>query len=195
MKLVFATHNQNKFKEVQALMPSGIELVSLTDIDCHEDIPETSNTIEGNAALKVAYVKKHYGLDCFADDTGLEVKALDNAPGVYSARYAGQEANAENNMAKLLHNLSKKSDRSARFKTVISLAFKGKEMSFEGICKGVITKTKQGIKGFGYDPIFLPDGKSQTFAQMTLEEKSEIGHRGKAMQQLIAYLNANESEL
>jgi XTP/dITP diphosphohydrolase len=163
--------------------------LSLTDINCHDDIPETAATIEGNAALKVAYVKAHYGLDCFADDTGLEVAALNNEPGVFSARYAGQDANAEKNMAKLLANLENKEDRSARFKTIIALSFQGLETSFEGICEGRITKAKQGDDGFGYDPIFLPTGSSQTFAQMTLEEKSEIGHRGKAMRQLIGHFN------
>ena len=187
MKLVFATHNQNKFNEVKAFLPSTIELLSLTDINCHEDIPETASTIEGNAALKVAHVKLHYGLDCFADDTGLEVTALNNEPGVFSARYAGPNANAENNMTKLLTNLADKEDRSARFKTVIALSFQGTETAFEGICEGTITKTKQGDKGFGYDPIFLPKGKIQTFAQMSLKEKSEIGHRGKAMRQLFDY--------
>lgn len=187
MKLVFATHNQNKFKEVKAFLPENIELLSLTDINCHEDIPETASTIEGNAALKVAHVKEQYGLDCFADDTGLEVTALNNEPGVFSARYAGPEANAEKNMMKLLKNLSNKEDRSARFKTVIALSFQGEETFFEGICEGTITKIKHGDKGFGYDPIFLPNGKSQTFAQMSLEEKSEIGHRGKAMRQLFDF--------
>ena len=187
MKLVFATHNLNKFKEVQSLLPSNIELVSLTDIGCHDDIPETAATIEGNALLKVKYVKDNYGLDCFADDTGLEVSSLNNAPGVYSARYAGADANAQSNMNKLLDNMRDIQDRAARFKTVIALSYKGEDILFEGICKGTIITQKRGAKGFGYDPIFLPDGKNQTFAEMSLQEKSTIGHRGKAMQKLITH--------
>ena len=187
MKLVFATHNLNKFKEVQSLLPDTIELVSLTDIGCHDDIPETAATIEGNALLKVKYVKDNYGLDCFADDTGLEVKALKNAPGVYSARYAGPDASAENNINMLLKNMAGIQDRSARFKTIIALSFKGEDFLFEGICQGAIISQKKGGKGFGYDPIFLPDGKNQTFAEMSLQEKSIIGHRGKAMQKLIKH--------
>ena len=187
MKLVFATHNLNKFKEVQSLLPDTIELVSLTDIGCHNDIPETAATIEGNALLKVKYVKDNYGLNCFADDTGLEVKALKNAPGVYSARYAGPDASAENNINMLLENMTGIQDRSARFKTIIALSFKGEDFLFEGICQGAIISQKKGGKGFGYDPIFLPDGKNQTFAEMSLQEKSIIGHRGKAMQKLITH--------
>lgn len=187
MKLVFATHNLNKFKEVQSLLPSNIELVSLTDIGCYDDIPETAATIEGNALLKVKYVKDNYGLDCFADDTGLEVSSLNNAPGVYSARYAAPDANAQSNMNKLLDNMRDIQDRSARFKTVIALSYKGEDILFEGICKGTIITQKRGAKGFGYDPIFLPDGKNQTFAEMSLQEKSTIGHRGKAMQKLITH--------
>jgi XTP/dITP diphosphohydrolase len=189
MKLVFATHNLNKFKEVQSLLPDTIELVSLTDIGCHNDIPETAATIEGNALLKVKYVKDNYGLNCFADDTGLEVKALKNAPGVYSARYAGPDASAENNINMLLENMVGIQDRSARFKTVIALSFKGEDFLFEGICQGAIISQKKGGKGFGYDPIFLPDGKNQTFAEMSLQEKSIIGHRGKAMQKLIKHFS------
>ena len=189
MKLVFATHNLNKFKEVQSLLPDTIELVSLTDIGCHDDIPETAATIEGNALLKVRYVKNNYGLDCFADDTGLEVKALNKAPGVYSARYAGPDANAENNINMLLENMTGIQDRSARFKTIIALSLKGEDLLFEGICQGSIITQKRGAKGFGYDPIFLPDGKNQTFAEMSLKEKSTIGHRGKAMQKLITHFS------
>ncbi|MDB3977062.1 non-canonical purine NTP diphosphatase [Flavobacteriaceae bacterium] len=188
MKLVFATHNLNKFKEVQSLLPPTIQLLSLTDIDCHDDIPETANTIEGNALLKVAYVKEKYGLDCFADDTGLEVTSLNNAPGVYSARYAGVGATDQSNIEKLLDKMSKIQDRKARFKTVIALTYMGEKQLFEGICQGLILSQARGVKGFGYDPVFLPDGKNQTFAEMTLQEKSSIGHRGKAMQQLITYL-------
>ena len=189
MKLVFATHNLNKFREVQSLLPDTIELVSLTDIGCYDDIPETATTIEGNAVLKVKHVKDNYGLDCFADDTGLEVKALNNAPGVYSARYAGPDASAENNINMLLEKMTGIQDCSARFKTVIALSFKGEDILFEGICQGSIISQKRGAKGFGYDPIFLPDGKNQTFAEMSLQEKGTIGHRGKAMQKLITYFS------
>lgn len=189
MKLVFATHNQNKFKEVKALMPSHIELFSLTDIDCNEDIPETEITIEGNAVLKSKYVKEYYGYDCFADDTGLEVPSLNNEPGVYSARYARPDNNALANMKKLLKNLSENKNRAARFKTAISLVYNRDEKIFLGICEGEITRSQRGADGFGYDPIFQPAGFNQTFAEMTLKQKSEIGHRGKAIRQLIEYLS------
>lgn len=189
MKLVFATHNQNKFKEVKAMMPSYIELLSLSHIGCNEDIAETETTIEGNAILKAKYVKDTYGYDCFADDTGLEVNVLNNEPGVYSARYAGPENNAQANMEKLLLNLSEKEDREARFKTAISLLFEGKEELFLGICHGEILEEQRGKDGFGYDPIFKPKGYNETFAEMSLEQKSEIGHRGRAIRQLIDYLS------
>lgn len=189
MKLVFATHNQNKFREVKAMMPSYIELLSLTHIDCNEDIDETETTIEGNAILKAKYVKDNYGYDCFADDTGLEVKALNNEPGVYSARYAGPENDAQANMEKLLVNLSEKENREARFKTAISLVFEGKEELFLGICEGEILEAQRGKDGFGYDPVFKPIGYKETFAEMSLEQKSEIGHRGRAIRQLIDYLS------
>jgi len=189
MKLVFATHNVNKLKEVQALVPSHIQLLSLTDINCNEEIPETEPTIEGNAKLKADYVRNTYGLNCFADDTGLEVTALDGAPGVYSARYAGPENNAEANMAKLLENLDGVSDRSAQFKTVIALSLDASEKSFTGICKGEIIHKARGDKGFGYDPIFQPTGYRQTFAEISSEEKGKISHRGKAIRALVGYLN------
>lgn len=192
MKLVFATHNRNKLKEVQELVPSHIELLSLSDINCHEDIPETEPTIEGNARLKADYVKKNYGFNCFADDTGLLVDALDGDPGVYSARYAGPDGNAEANMAKLLTNLDGSSDRSARFKTVIALSLDDREFDFEGICEGKIIEQGRGDKGFGYDPIFLPDGFDLTFAEMNSEEKGKISHRGKAIRQLVAFLEKVE---
>jgi XTP/dITP diphosphohydrolase len=188
LKLIFATHNQNKFIEVNALLPGYIELLSLNDIDCDEDIPETAETIAGNAIQKAEYVKLHYGMDCFADDTGLEVTALNNAPGVYSARYAGPGKDANANMQKLLDELEGSEDRSARFKTVIALTLRGQPVLFQGICEGQITRQARGDKGFGYDPIFQPDGYQQTFAEMPLSLKSEIGHRGKAMRQLIDYL-------
>ena len=189
MKLVFATHNKNKFLEVQTMMPPDIDLLSLSDIDCNEDIAETENTIEGNAILKATYVKEHYGYDCFADDTGLEVNSLNNEPGVYSARYAGPDNNANANIQKLLLNLSEKENRAARFKTAISLVFEGKKALFLGICEGEIVEEQKGIGGFGYDPVFKPNGYKTTFAEMSLDQKSEIGHRGRAMRQLIDYLS------
>lgn len=187
MKLVFATNNLNKLKEVQALLPSSIQLVSLADIGCKEDIPETSSTIEGNAKQKATYIKEHYGYDCFADDTGLEVEALDGDPGVYSARYAGEAKNANANMNKLLTELKEKENRNAQFKTVIALVKNEELILFTGICSGSITKKKTGLGGFGYDPIFLPNGYTQTFAELPLSEKNKIGHRGKAVLQLIEY--------
>ncbi|WP_339623950.1 non-canonical purine NTP diphosphatase [uncultured Winogradskyella sp.] len=189
MKIVFATNNLNKLKEVQALVPKNITLLSLKDILCKEDIPETQPTIEGNAKQKAEYIKTNYGYDCFADDTGLEVDALDGEPGVYSARYAGAQRNAIENMDKLLSELKNKDSRNAQFKTVIALHLNGELTTFTGICKGEITKVKQGEKGFGYDPVFSPNGYNKTFAEMTLIEKNTIGHRGKAVAQLIAFLN------
>jgi XTP/dITP diphosphohydrolase len=189
LKIVFATHNKNKLKEVKALLPTHIELLSLTDIGCIEDIPETSDTIEGNAVLKANYVKSNYGYDCFADDTGLEVTTLDNAPGVYSARYGGPEKNSEANKEKLLMDLANKSNRIARFKTAIALNLDTKSKLFLGICEGSITTSPRGEKGFGYDAIFQPNGYDKTFAEMTLKFKSEIGHRGKAVRQLICFLS------
>ena len=188
MTLVFATHNTNKLKEIQALMPAHIQLKSLTDIGCNEDIIEDAPTIEGNARLKARYVKEKYGYDCFADDTGLEVTALDGAPGVYSARYAGEQKNAEDNITKLLKELHDKEDRSAQFKTVIALILDEKETCFEGICSGRITKERKGSSGFGYDPVFQPSNYTETFAQMPLALKNKIGHRGKATQKLLDYL-------
>lgn len=188
MKLVFATHNQNKFIEVKAQLPNHIELLSLDDIGCTEDIIETADTIEGNAILKANYVRDHYGLDCFADDTGLEVAALDGAPGVYSARYAGPGNDAQANMKKLMTALKDNTNRQARFKTAIALSIHMKQVLFLGICEGSITEEPRGEKGFGYDPVFLPKNEKKTFAQMSMEQKRSIGHRGKAMQQLIEYL-------
>ena len=188
MKLVFATQNKNKVKEIQALMPKGIELLSLEEIGCSEDIPETSPTIEGNAIQKADYVKEKYGYDCFADDTGLEVAALNGAPGVYSARYAGEEKSSDANIEKLLKELQNKEDRSARFKTVIALHFEGQLHTFTGICPGNVIFERKGSQGFGYDPVFQPEGKELTFAEMDLSEKSEISHRARATQQLIDFL-------
>jgi len=188
MQLVFATNNLDKLREVQVLIPEYIQLLSLRDIGCFEDVPETQDTIEGNAIQKAQYIKQHYGYDCFADDTGLEVSALDGAPGVYSARYAGPQRNAEDNMNKLLSALAKKLDRTARFKTVIALLLNNNLQTFSGICKGHITHKKQGNMGFGYDPIFKSDGYEHTFAELSLEEKNNIGHRGKAVRQLVEFL-------
>ncbi|WP_010520944.1 non-canonical purine NTP diphosphatase [Aquimarina agarivorans] len=189
MKIVFATANQNKVKEVQALLPDTVQILSLKDINCLEDIPETSETIEGNAIQKAQYIFDNYGYACFADDTGLEVDALNGDPGIYSARYAEPEKNADNNMSKLLNELAAKNNRKAHFKTVIAIIGFNKELkTFEGICNGEITTEKYGEKGFGYDPIFKPFGYDITFAQMPLAEKNKIGHRGKAVQKLISYL-------
>ena len=189
MKLVFATHNENKVKEVKYLLPPNVELLSLNDIGCFDEIPETSPTIEGNAQLKVAYVKANFGLDCFADDTGLVVPALNNEPGVYSARYAGPNKNASDNINKLLNNLQNITNRDAYFKTVIALGVSSQIKLFTGICKGTIIFEKKGNLGFGYDPIFQPNNFKQTFAEITLEQKNKIGHRGKAVRLLIDYLS------
>jgi XTP/dITP diphosphohydrolase len=188
MKLVFASNNKNKILEIQSMLPESIQILSLEDIGCLEDIPETANTIEGNAILKANYVTQKYGCDCFADDTGLEVEALNGEPGVFSARYAGEQKNADDNMTKLLFELENKSNRSARFKTVICLNIDGNQHLFTGIAKGEIIKEKTGNGGFGYDPIFQPEGYQQTFAQISLDVKNQISHRGKATKQLIAFL-------
>jgi XTP/dITP diphosphohydrolase len=190
MKLVFASNNKNKIKEIQSILPENIKILSLEEIGCHEDIPETADTIEGNAILKADYITQKYGYDCFADDTGLEVNALNGEPGVYSARYAGAQRNADDNMNKLLDALADKQDRSAKFKTVIALNINGEQHLFTGIAKGEITLNKTGNQGFGYDPIFRPENYSETFAELSLETKNKIGHRGKATEQLIDFLNA-----
>ncbi len=189
MRIVFATHNPNKLKEVQALMPTKIELLSLEDIGCDEDIPETAETIDDNAILKANYVRDKYKMDCFADDTGLEVEALNGDPGVHSARYAGEGKDNEDNIKKLLERLEGKDSRVARFKTVIALNIGNRQLLFTGICKGVITREKRGSGGFGYDPVFIPKGSNKTFAEMAQEEKSAISHRGKALKKLIDYLS------
>ncbi|MEO8240445.1 MAG: non-canonical purine NTP diphosphatase [Flavobacterium sp.] len=190
MNLVFASNNKNKIKEIQSILPENIKILSLEEIGCHEEIPETADTIEGNAVLKANYVTEKYGYDCFADDTGLEVIALNGEPGVYSARYAGEQRDANDNMNKLLEALSGKSDRSAQFKTVIALNLKGKQWLFTGIAKGTITLKKTGNHGFGYDPIFQPENYSETFAELSSEIKNKISHRAKATQQLIDFLNS-----
>jgi XTP/dITP diphosphohydrolase len=188
MKLVFASNNKNKIQEIQALVPNTFQIVSLEDIGCFEDIPETADTIEGNAILKANYVTEKYGYDCFADDTGLEVEALNGAPGVYSARYAGEQKDANDNMDKLLSELKDKSNRKANFKTVIALNLNGKQNLFTGIINGKIIEEKIGTNGFGYDPIFVADGYEKTFAELSMEEKSTISHRGIAVKELILFL-------
>jgi XTP/dITP diphosphohydrolase len=188
MKLVFATNNKYKILEVQQLLPETIEIVSLESIGCFEEIPETATTIEENAIMKANYVTQKYGYNCFADDTGLEVDALNGAPGVFSARYAGEQRSSDDNMSKLLDALSNKINRKAQFKTIIALNLNGKQHLFTGIAKGEITLKKIGNQGFGYDPIFIPEGHTATFAQLSLEEKGNISHRGKATEQLINFL-------
>ncbi|TVZ59354.1 XTP/dITP diphosphohydrolase [Flavobacteriaceae bacterium MAR_2010_105] len=188
MQLVFATNNLNKLKEVQKLIPQHIKLLSLNDIGCFEEIPETQTTIEGNAIQKAEYVKTHYGYDCFADDTGLEVDYLNGAPGVFSARYAGEQRDPNANMDMLLLNLYQVTNRAAQFKTVIALQLNGEIHTFTGICKGEITEKKFGNQGFGYDPIFKPLGYNQTFAEMELELKNQISHRWKALMKLICFI-------
>jgi len=190
MQIVFATNNINKIKEVQALLPKSIQIISLESIGCFEDIPETADTIEGNAIQKANYITKKYGYDCFADDTGLEVEALNGEPGVFSARYAGGQRNANDNMNLLLEKLQNQTNRKAQFKTVIALNLKGKQHLFTGIAAGEITLEKIGNQGFGYDPIFRPKGFSETFAQLSLAQKGQISHRGKATQALIAFLES-----
>lgn len=191
MQLVFASNNKNKILEIQSMLPKSIQIISLDEINCLEEIPETSNTIEGNAILKANYVTHKYGYDCFADDTGLEVESLNNEPGVFSARYAGEQKNANDNMNKLLANLEGKTNRSAQFKTVIALNLNGKQHLFTGIAKGEITLEKTGNQGFGYDPIFQPENFKETFAQLSLAVKNKISHRGKATLQLIDFLRVH----
>lgn len=188
MKLVFASNNKNKIKEIQLLVPASIEIVSLEDIGCTEDIPETADTIEGNAILKANYVTEKYGLNCFADDTGLEVEALNGAPGVYSARFAGEPKDDNNNMNELLFQLENETNRNANFKTVIALNLNGKQELFVGMIFGKIISEKIGTNGFGYDPIFVAEGYEKTFAELDMEEKSNISHRGIAVKQLITFL-------
>ena len=188
MKLVFATNNKHKLEEVRAILGNRIEVLSLNDINCHDDIPETADTLEGNALIKARYIHDKFGVDCFADDTGLEVESLNGEPGVYSARYAGEECNPEANMYKLLQNLTGKNNRNALFRTVIALIIQGEEKLFNGIVKGTISNEKMGNAGFGYDPIFIPEGFSESFAQMTSDMKNSISHRYRATEELSKYL-------
>ena len=189
MKLVFATNNLNKLSEIQSLVPKEIEILSLKDIDCNEELAETTPTLEGNALQKASYVFENYGYNCFADDTGLEIDALNGDPGVYSARYAGEECRAEDNINLVLQKLKGQTNRIAEFRTVIALIIDGKETVFEGSCKGKITEFRSGVEGFGYDPIFLPNGFDKTFAEMKQNEKGAISHRGKAVKKLVEFFD------
>jgi len=189
MKICFATNNHKKIEEVKAALGDQIEIVSLEAIGCLEELPETGDTLEHNAFQKARYVKEHYGVDCFADDTGLEVNSLNGEPGVYSGRYAGEPRSDERNMDKLLKTLNHQDDRSARFRTVIALILDGNEYQFEGVATGEILTQRTGDGGFGYDPIFRPDGFTRSFAQLTMLEKNQISHRGKAVQSLIDFLS------
>lgn len=188
-KIVFATNNKHKLEEVASILEGKVEVLSLNDINCFEDIPETADTLEGNALIKARFVKEKYGYDCFADDTGLEIEALNNAPGVISARYAGEQKSAQDNMSKVLSELNGKSQRQARFRTVIALIQDGEEHLFEGIVTGEITETAFGNGGFGYDPIFRPEGYDCTFAELSASEKNSISHRGRAVRKLIDFLS------
>ena len=191
MKIVFATNNLNKLSEIKSLVPNSIEILSLNDISCNEELPETNPTIEENAIQKARYIFDNYGFNCFADDTGLEINVLGGEPGVYSARYAGEDCNAEENIKKVLHNMQEEEDRGAVFRTVIALIINGKVTLFEGQCSGIITKTRIGMEGFGYDPIFMPKGFTKTFAEMEKNEKGLISHRGKAVKNLVRFLSEN----
>ena len=188
-KLVYATNNTHNLEEIRAILGVQVEVLSLKDIHCEADIPETADTLEGNAALKAEYVYRNYGLDCFADDTGLEVEALNGAPGIYSARYAGGEGHdSEANMKKLLHEMEGQDNRRAQFRTAICLIEGGKDHLFEGVVRGEIIRYRRGTSGFGYDPVFVPEGYTETFAEMGNEEKNKISHRARAVQKLCAYL-------
>mgnify|MGYP005989805661 CR=1 FL=1 len=188
MKLVFATNNQNKLEEVQKILPSSIELLSLKNINCYDEIEETATTLDGNAIIKANFITKKFNYNCFADDTGLEIESLNNRPGVYSARFAGEPSNSDNNMKKVLLELKEKRNRKAQFRTSICLNLNGKQFLFNGICKGEILPSKQGEKGFGYDPIFKPNNYDKSFAEMSSEEKNKISHRGIAIRKLVDFL-------
>jgi len=190
MKLVFATHNSNKAKEIQSLLPDDFQILTLTKINCLNEIPETAETLEGNSLLKAQFVSDNFNLNCFADDTGLEIEALNGKPGVYSARYAGVDKNAEANMNLVLSELENESNRKAQFRTVITLILNEKTVLFEGIVKGEICTEKRGTDGFGYDPIFIPEGQSKTFAEMTLTEKNQQSHRARAFEKMIEFLKS-----
>lgn len=192
-KIVFATNNAHKLAEIRSMLKGKMEILSLRDIDCHGDIPETADTLEENALIKARFVYTHYGYDCFADDTGLEVKALGGAPGVHTARYAYPDRqDPEANTRKLLAELKDKTDRSARFRTVIALIEKGNEHLFEGVVEGIIATEERGTEGFGYDPVFAPENTGKTFAELGVEIKNRISHRARAVQQLCDFLNEND---
>ncbi len=194
MDIVFVTNNQHKIKEIKSIIDKRFSILSLEDIGFKGDVPETNPTIEGNASQKSFYIHNKYKINCFADDTGLEIKSLNGRPGVYSARYAGDECDSEKNMKRVLEELLGKDDRSARFRTIISLIINGEEKTFEGIVNGQILKRKKGKDGFGYDPIFLPDGYDLSFAEMSLDEKNKISHRARATKRLVEYLNCFRSQ-
>jgi len=190
MDLVFATNNEHKLQEIKSILNGFVNILSLKDIGCHEEIPETGNTLNANASQKANYIFKKYNINCFADDTGLEIEALNGEPGVFSARYAGEDKDSEKNMKKVLEKLKGKTDRSARFRTVISLIIDGKELLFEGVVNGRIIEAPKGTQGFGYDPVFVPDGYSQTFAELGDEIKNKISHRAKAVEKLAEYIKS-----
>ncbi|WKN45074.1 non-canonical purine NTP diphosphatase [Tunicatimonas pelagia] len=189
MKLCFATNNAHKVTEVQQLLGDTFDIISLQDIGCTEELPETQPTLEGNARQKAEFVYQHYQVNCFADDTGLEIAALNGKPGVDSAHYAGPERNSQHNMQKVLDQLQGANNCQAQFRTIIALILEGKSYTFEGKVTGSITQKRSGQQGFGYDPIFIPEGYQQSFAEMSLEEKNQISHRGRAVQQLVHFLN------
>ncbi|MBK0401515.1 non-canonical purine NTP diphosphatase [Adhaeribacter sp. BT258] len=189
MEICFATNNENKLAEVQKMLPDTIKLKTLAQIGCTAELPETQDTLEGNARQKAQYVFEHFEINCFADDTGLEVYALNNEPGVYSARYAGEQRNNQDNINLLLQNLEGQTDRKARFRTVVALVLDGEYFDFEGIVEGEIITEQRGTNGFGYDAVFVPNGYTQTFAEISPEEKNKISHRGQAIAKLVAYLS------
>ena len=189
-EIVFATNNPHKLEEARAILAGKVKVLSLADINCHDEIPETSDTLEGNALIKARWVKDRYGFDCFADDTGLMVEALNGAPGVYSARYAGPHCSPEDNIDLLLKNLSGEPNRKAKFSTVVALILNGKDYIFEGSVNGIILEKHCGKSGFGYDPVFQPEESSLSFAEMAPEEKNAISHRGRAMSKLAQFLNS-----
>lgn len=191
MKLIFATHNSNKAFEIQKLLPEHFQILTLNDIDFQEEIPENEPTIEANSAFKAQFIFNKFNLNCFADDTGLEIEALNGKPGVHSARYAGEERNSDANINLVLEELKGVENRNARFKTVITLIIHGEQYQFEGIVDGTIIKEKRGSNGFGYDPIFIPEDESKTFAEMNLNEKNKFSHRARAFEKMIAFLKSN----
>ncbi len=194
MRIVFATNNEHKLDEIKKISKGQLDILSLSDINCHDEIPETGNTLKENALIKAQFVKDKYGIDCFADDTGLEVEALGNAPGIYSSRYAGPNCDSEDNMQKLLQDLQDKGNRSAQFRTVIALLLNGEEHYFEGIISGEIIHQKEGTNGFGYDPIFRPVGYDKTFGELPEKVKNSLSHRAIATQKLVAFLLQQKEE-